>query len=46
MLALKLLESEFSEGQTIEVDCQDDHLIFAAITTPESAEDAEEKEKV
>ena len=46
VLALKLLEGEFGEGQTIEVDCQDDQLIFAAITAPEPAEDAGEKEKV
>ena len=46
VLALKLLEGEFGEGQTIEVDCQDDQLTFAAITAPEPAEDAGEKEKV
>ncbi len=46
VLALKLLEGEFSEGQTIEVDCRDDELTFAAVSTPESAQGIEAEEKM
>ncbi len=28
MPAPKLLEGEFREGQTVEVDCRDDELVF------------------
>ncbi len=46
VLALKLLEGEFSEGQTVEVGAGDGGLTFAVVAAPESAEGAEEKEKV
>ncbi len=38
VLALRLLKGEFREGQTVEVDAGDDHLVFSAITVPEPVE--------
>lgn len=46
VLALKLLTGEFAEGQTVEVDASDGGLTFAAVSAPEMAAEAEEKEKV
>jgi ATP-dependent Clp protease ATP-binding subunit ClpB len=41
VLALKLLQGEFTEGQTVEVDYRDGGLVFSAVKAPESAARAE-----
>ncbi|MEK7818081.1 MAG: AAA family ATPase, partial [Actinomycetota bacterium] len=46
VLALKLLEAEFMEGQTVEVDFKDGGLVFIAVTTSDSAIEAEASERV
>jgi ATP-dependent Clp protease ATP-binding subunit ClpB len=46
VLALKLLEGDFTEGQTIEVDAGDSGLTFSAVDAPATAEGAEAEEKV
>jgi len=45
-LALRLLEGEFSEGQTVQVDEKDGGLIFSSVSAPETAAEVEEKEKL
>ncbi|MHB1362026.1 MAG: ATP-dependent chaperone ClpB [Thermoleophilia bacterium] len=42
VLALKLLQGDFHEGQVIEVDAGDGGLVFRAISAPEQVEEIEE----
>lgn len=46
VLALKLLEGEFKEGQTVEVDALDNHLNFKAVTAPEGMEETQTRQEV
>jgi ATP-dependent Clp protease ATP-binding subunit ClpB len=46
VLALKLLEGEFTEGQTIAVDVSDGALTFSAVAAPETPESAKAEEQV
>ncbi len=45
VLALKLLQGEFREGQTVEVDVVGGHLAFSAVAAPEAVDQVEAKEK-
>jgi len=38
VLALKLLQGEFGEGQTVEVDIGDGRLVFSAVSAPSTVE--------
>ena len=41
-LSLKLLEGEFFDGDTIEIDCVDDHLVFRKAPKPAQPEEGSE----
>ena len=46
VLAMKLLQGEFVEGQTIEVDAGDGGLVFSAAPVPEAVEETPVQEQI